>query len=632
MTPAAACHGSSRSWIALLFTLLMVMQAGCAGLREPVAADDKEPATPPSAAAGDGGAAAPAASSATLYTLEVRAPDALRRLLETHLDLARFQKVADPGDITRSEVDRLIAAAPAQVRELLQTEGYFVAEVRATRVDGSPPRVLIEVEPGPRVTVGRVDVVTQGELQLAVDAGDRAAQEVHHALRESWLLKPGEPFTQAAWTNAKNRALALLRAEGYPLASWSGTSARIDTRADSASLYVIADSGPLFHLGELRVEGLERYDAGVVRNLSPFQRGDVYKERTIDDFQERLQKAGLFEAVGIEVDTDAAHAASAPVVVRARELPLQQATFGVGVSANTGPRVTLEHLHRSPFGLRASAKNKIEFGRLLRSWEGDLISHPLTDQYRNLLAGGYEWLESADEVRTSWRVRAGRTQDTGRIERLYFAELQHSTTETEAETTSASAASLNYHWVWRDVDNILLPTDGLTASAQTAGGYAFGSEDSNGPFACALARVTAYRPFGGDWHGQARVELGHIVARSNVGVPDPLLFRAGGDESVRGYGYRTLGPIEDGVVVSGRALFTASAEVAHPISPRFPSLWWAAFIDAGNAAENWGAMDPAVGYGVGIRWRSPVGPLKVDIAYGHEVERFRLHLSVGIAP
>jgi translocation and assembly module TamA len=129
-----------------------------------------------------------------------------------------------------------------------------------------------------------------------------------------------------------------------------------------------------------------------------------------------------------------------------------------------------------------------------------------------------------------------------------------------------------------------------------------------------------------------RVELGQIAAKANVGVPDPLLFRAGGDESVRGYGYRTLGPVVDGVVTSGRSLFTASAEIARPVSERLPDVWWAAFVDAGNASENWGAMDPALGYGVGVRWRSPVGPLKIDLAYGQEVQRFRIHLSVGIAP
>ena len=78
---------------------------------------------------------------------------------------------------------------------------------------------------------------------------------------------------------------------------------------------------------------------------------------------------------------------------------------------------------------------------------------------------------------------------------------------------------------------------------------------------------------------------------------------------MRGYDYRSLGPDDQRRRVSGRVLMTASAEVAHPISDRLPSVWWAAFIDAGSAADRWVDLDPVLGYGVGLRWRSPVGPL-----------------------
>ena len=116
-----------------------------------------------------------------------------------------------------------------------------------------------------------------------------------------------------------------------------------------------------------------------------------------------------------------------------------------------------------------------------------------------------------------------------------------------------------------------------------------------------------------------------------LSVPDTLLFRAGGDDSVRGYAYRTLGPAVGGVVTSGRMLFTSSLEVARPISASRPAFWWALFVDAGNAANRWSEMRPALGYGVGLRWRSPVGPLRIDLAYGEQVHKTRLHLSVGIA-
>jgi translocation and assembly module TamA len=338
----------------------------------------------------------------------------------------------------------------------------------------------------------------------------------------------------------------------------------------------------------------------------------------------------------IDIDPDPARAAATPVTVRVKELPLQSATVGVGYSANTGPRLTLEHLHRKVFGQPWIAKNKIEFGPQLHSWQGELTSHPLDNLYRNLVSGSAERLRSANELRTSWSARVGRSQDKPHIERLYYAELVHSRLDTTAGTASSDAASLNYNWTRRDLDSLLLPTRGTSLALQGAGGYTHGREikeggitDGRGPFGRAYGRLTWYRPVG-SWYATLRTEAGQVFARDSVGVPDTLLFRAGGDDSVRGYAYRTLGPLVDGVVTSGRMLWTGSAEIARPIFAKRPEFWWAAFIDAGQSANRWTELHPSVGYGVGVRWRSPVGPLRLDVAYGQAVRKARMHLSVGV--
>ena len=144
--------------------------------------------------------------------------------------------------------------------------------------------------------------------------------------------------------------------------------------------------------------------------------------------------------------------------------------------------------------------------------------------------------------------------------------------------------------------------------------------------------MTGYRPLGGLWNLQWRLEAGEVFAKSDVTIPDTLLFRAGGQDSVRGYGYRTLGPEVNGVVTSGRMLFTSSVEFARPFSSQIPALWGAVFIDAGNASNSWNDMRPAIGVGPGIRWRSPVGALRVDLAYGVDDRKWRLEVSLGIAP
>jgi len=183
-----------------------------------------------------------------------------------------------------------------------------------------------------------------------------------------------------------------------------------------------------------------------------------------------------------------------------------------------------------------------------------------------------------------------------------------------------------------------LPTRGYAVNAQGGVGYGNGSEEerplnqittAQGPFSRAYVRFTGYKPFGG-WYASARLEAGQVFSASRISVPDTVLFRAGGDDSVRGYGYRTLGPTVNGTVTSGRMLATGSLEIARPISAAYPTLWWATFIDAGNAADRWADMHAVLGYGVGVRWRSPIGPLRADVAYGQEVRQFRLHVGVGV--
>lgn len=566
--------------------------------------------------------------------LDVDAPGNLDRLLETYLDLGRLRALAPDEPITAAELRRLLAATPAQARALLETEGYFDAQVEVEPVTTDPPRVRVRVVPGPRTIVKDVTWRIDGPLQAAVEAGDPGAQAARAALSARWGLPPGSPFRNEAWSSAKGAALAQLRASGYAAANWESTRAEVDAVDHEALLWLTAQSGPLFRTGELRIRGLERHDEQTVRNLADFKPGTPATEKLLLDFQERLQRAGLYDRATVNIDTDPALADATPVTVRLGELPLQTATIGLGVSANTGPRATLEHTHRRIFGQRATLRNKFELAKLRRAWEGELTSHELPGLRRNLAGGALERVESSSDVVTSVRARAGRAYDGERIDRLLFVEVEQSSTRSELGRQTSRAVSLNAHGTWRQVDNILLPTDGIGLSVQTAVGQARSQDVDDtvhtGPYARLYAKLQWWTPVGERWYAHTRLELGQVFVRDGLTVPDSQRFRAGGDESVRGYAYRDLGPKVDGVVESGNMLFTASAEIARPISADIPGLWWAAFIDVGNAANRWSELVPATGIGTGLRYRSPLGPVSVDLAYGNRRQALRLHLNVGV--
>ena len=597
--------------------LLLITMSGCALLR---------PSTPASLAV-DGGDAP--------VNVTIDAPDNLRSLLNRHLDLTRLAVVAPGERVSEVELSRLIAAAPAQARALLETQGYFDATVTVQHQTptgaqaAAMPSVTLKVEPGLRAQVARVDLLLEGELERGVQAGRADALALTQALRESWSLPVGRPFVNDDWGIAKSAFIAQMRAAGYFVASFSGTSAQVDATLHRARLTVVADSGPRFHAGVLNIEGLVLHDARTVQALAGFAPGAPASEAMLLDFQERLQRAGLFDRVAVSMDPDVELAAAAPLSVRVRELPLQQAVVGVGVSDQTGFRTSVDHRHRRVFGQALTARNKVELAQRRQAWEGELATHVRPGFQRYLVGGALTRVESDLDTVTSAHARLGHSVETPRRSGLAFVGFNRDTVTSASASELSSAVSLNYHATWRRVDNLLLPTEGYTLALEGGLGQAR-SAGVSGAFTRVHARLTGYERFGDDWYGQARLELGQVSVRNGVEVPDTLQFRAGGDESVRGYAYRSLAPTRLGVIGGGNVVFGASAEIARPVSKALPALWWAAFIDAGRAADQWSALKPAVGVGAGLRYRSPIGALRFDLAWGHEVQKLRIHLSVGV--
>lgn len=575
-----------------------------------------------------------------VWQLKVDAPEPLDTLLTQHLELARFQRELVGNNalrISRNELRRLVISAPDEARSLLEAEGYFGAQI-TTRVDdeveGKPVVVTLKVVPGERTRVSKVQMIYEGALDVALSDGDPRAQSLVDRLAAEWALPVGEVFRQSVWSSAKNGALARLRAQGYPTASWSGTSVTVDATDRTAKIFLVADSGPGFVFGDIRVEGLHRQPASAVLNLAPFKKGDPYEENKVLDWQERIQKLNLFENIFVSTGVDPTEADATPVVVQLRELPMQAATVGVGASSDTGPRVSGEHLHRNVWGLGWQAKTSLQIGKRESRGQLDLTSHPWPGRVRGLVSGQASRLLDSDDAETSsQRVRVGLLQEGEVHERTHYLAYQHArvTSRDQVVVSNASALSGTTQWIWRHVDNQVLPTQGFTSLAELTLGQTYSALNDTGTFLRAYGRVTAYQPLHANWHLTARAEAGQVTAGDAVSVPDTLLFRAGGDDSVRGYAYRSLGVTREGVITGGRALATGSVELAHPIVKRMPSLLGAVFVDVGDAAERMGDLRPNVGYGVGVRWRSPVGMLRLDLARGTETGQFRVHFSVGIS-
>ena len=147
-------------------------------------------------------------------------------------------------------------------------------------------------------------------------------------------------------------------------------------------------------------------------------------------------------------------------------------------------------------------------------------------------------------------------------------------------------------------------------------------------FGRVIGRATAWIPLSKSNMLSARIEAGAVIADSRDGIPSNFLFRTGGDTTVRGYAFDSLGVQQGSAVVGGRYYGVASVEAVHWVTPAWGI---AAFVDAGNATDSTSQLDLAVGYGVGARLRTPIGPFRLDLAYGQQSQSVRVHFSVGLS-
>jgi translocation and assembly module TamA len=570
-----------------------------------------------------------------VYWLTIAAPSEIRDLLTKHLDLARFQVVADNESITDFELERLIGTAPDQVKSLLEAQGYFHSRQRVERIaQGNPealPALTLVVEPGPMVQVRGLQLDFTGPLRDAADARDEAAMRLIEELRTAWPLTPGRPFSAPLWAEAKSALEAKARSSGYPLAIINDRQARVFAATDEVDLSCTLASGPLAILGPLRFEGLSRFSEKVLRPLATFSPGTPYQDRLLLDYADRLRRMGLFDSVSVELDPTPGTLQAAPVLVKVRENSLQQATIGFGYNTLSKEKISLEHVHRDVFHTGWVARNKLDLGRTKQSVDGEFSSHPRPNGDSFFLGYKVEQDDTQPIARlTNSVTRAGVRAEGNRIERRIFGEWANSETrnpQKATDDTRRSAVTGNYEWIWRDLDSVLLPSEGLSANLRLSGGYAI---EDGGAFGRAYMRLTHYEHLGKGWWGQARLEAGNVIAQTTVKVPEALLFTAGGNNSVRGYEDKSLGPDKLSAARGGRTLFTTSLEVSHQILQRFPSIWGSAFVDGGSTAERWSDIRPSWGYGLGVRWRTPVGPLSLDIAYGRDIRAFKSHLSFGV--
>jgi translocation and assembly module TamA len=558
-------------------------------------------------------------AAAFSYAVELDAPAAYRALLRDNLELERWR---DNPRMDAAQLERLVARTRGEVATLMQAEGFYspAIEVSLERA-GAEPTVRVRVDPGAPVRVASVKLEFSGAITSALPGEEPTPR----ALRERWPLKPGEVFRQGAWEDAKRATLRALLIERYPGARIVSSRATVDPATLRAELELALDSGPPYRFGKIEIRGLERYPARIVDNLNPLTPGEPYRQSALFELQTRLQNSGYFDSVSVEAPTAGAKPDAVPVVVTLAEAKRRRLGLGVGVSSDTGVRGQIEYQDNNIAlsGLRLLAGLKLD--KTQRSASVTLSPPVRADGARDTIGASLTNSDLQGERTRTIALDARRTRLEGAIERSFGLQYQVQTQQVEGVPTDHSQALVPYYnWIKRDVDSLLDPQRGYVLNLQL-GAAAEGVLSDRG-FVRGYGKWTGFVPLARRSTLILRAEGGAVLAGGRDGIPSSYLFRAGGDQSVRGYAYQSLGLQQASAVVGGRVLGVASAEAVHWITP----TWGAAlFYDVGDAADTLQSFSAKQGYGVGARWRSPVGPINLDLAYGREVHQYRIHFSLG---
>lgn len=279
------------------------------------------------------------------------------------------------------------------------------------------------------------------------------------------------------------------------------------------------------------------------------------------------------------------------------------------------------------FGSRAwKFTSELYADRLVQTGSLGLALPRRADGWQYGVEGRLEAQDIQNQDVKYWSTTLGRTYTVEEYESgLTLQYLDEVSTLADGTRTRPDALYLNQRWLWNTLDDPINPRQGHTFQVQLGG--AVQQLLSTQSFGRLHLRGNYLKPVMERLTLSLRGELGMVLADSRQGIPSVYVFRTGGDTSIRGYPFDSLGVPQGGAIVGGRYLVVGSVELTHWITRE----WGAAiFVDGGNAWDDLGAFEVAFGYGAGARWRSPLGSLSLDVAYGEQREDWRISFTAGI--
>ncbi len=520
--------------------------------------------------------------------------------------------------LSEPTIKRLHRLAPEEIRQAMQPFGYYEPKLDAQleKINGVW-QAIYRIAPGPPTILERVEIRVKGK------GGEEPP--VTEVLTSTKIVS-GEKLDHRAYQQTKNQLSDVLYNAGYIDARFTQSEIRVYPPRQKADIYLTVDSGPQFQFGPITVEQ-DILNQDFVDKFATFKQGDRFDTSKLIDYQLALTDSNYFGEVEILAERENAIGTEIPVIVKTKATKPRRYTAGLGFGTDTGPRVTagaeLRRInHRG---------HKVRFDLLASSIEQSFSSQYLIP-IKNVATDNLAFTASTSRVQEGdidtdqFKLGAGINENWLGFRRRLSLTLEQENFDIGDGTQTSTLVIPGILLSRTYADDPLFPRSGYSVNLDIHGGVE--SPLTETTFLHTSISARSVLPLTERSRLLLRGELGAIQATTFSDLPPSQRFFAGGDQSVRGYGFQELSPKNsDRDAIGGQYLTVASIEADYLI---YKNFGMATFFDVGNAGDDM-LTSLKKGLGMGLRYRSPVGMIRFDLALplDDDADSFRLHISIG---
>ncbi len=539
---------------------------------------------------------------------------------ETRANILAHMVLDDqPCDAEPHIVRQRYRAAPDNIRSAMAAIGFYQVVIESTlKFEQSCWSAQFHIAPGEPVRLREVELRLTGEAQQDPE---------FKPLAEQLNKKIGTRLRHSEYDSFKQQVADKATSRGYFDGAFE--SSRLDIYPDNlaADIHIHYASGPRFQFGQAKFEQ-QVFSEFLLQRFIRFSVGDAWNSNDITDLYKSLIDSDYFSSVQIVPMPEDAQGLQVPIAIKLTPRARKSYSAGLGFSTDTGPNIRLgykdrrfnEHGHRLQADIAASK---------VKSSAGLAYRVPRRDPRKEWLDiyGGAETedTDSFNSTAAKVGVRSTRMRRGSWLE-TRFVEAVWETFDIGLESSSSRLLIPGISWAKTSEGNVSRPRRGYRLSLEVKGTTEqLGSDTA---FLQAYTRGKLILPMPANARLITRTEFGVTIKDDLQDLPPSVRFFAGGDNSVRGYDFESLGPVNNlGQVIGGSHKLVASVEYDFPIAENWSI---ASFVDAGNAF-NTKDFDINRSVGLGVRWYSPIGPFRIDLAHplDDDEQVVRLHISLG---